>query len=78
MVTKFISLENKKESKKTVFKKYITSNSSVEKAISEPSCYDNVLHIGYDKDYGDVFKAWNDNSPNDFVIYFGAKGDEFE
>ena len=53
------------------------SDFEVEKTSDKPENYDNVLHIGKDVDYGDVFKVWNNSNPNDFIIFFGEKGDEF-
>lgn len=45
----------------------------------KPISYDNILFIGNNPFYGDVFKAY-DYGINDecgFTIFFGTKGDEF-
>lgn len=77
MNTKFMSLDNnKKVVKETVFTSFINSYLKNQEAGNEPSAFKNVLHIGFDEVYKDVFKVWND-SENDFTIYFGTKGDEF-
>ena len=63
--------------KKTVFTRYVEDDSTVvECSNEEPSDWDNVLYLGNDRDYGDVFKAWNSDGRY-FMIYFGEKGDEF-
>ena len=77
MKTKFITLEPKsKIVKETVFTHFISGSKTVYDSIRTVNSFENVLHIGYDVDYGDVFKCW-ENDPNYFTIYFGTKGDEF-
>ncbi len=77
-MTKFSTLDNKKkEVKKTVFKITLGTDLQGLKTELTPYDYKNVLHLGYDIYYKDVFKCWN-NDPNDFTIYFGEKGDEFD
>ena len=88
-MTKFTSLESTKEKKKTVFTKclilgsvYDLNSMTLEEDTSEnnlPLNFDNVLHIGFDNHYGDMFKCWNGNGDGrgSFAIYFGEKGDEF-
>lgn len=81
-MTKFrkINLENlgnKKSLKKTKFTKVITESYDVEETDLMPSVYKNVVHIGNDEIYGDVFIAY-DGNPNIFTIYFGEAGDEFK
>ena len=44
---------------------------------SKPRDYDYVEYIGSSINYGDVFKAWNDDADDAFVIYMGTKGHEF-
>lgn len=74
-MTKFSSIgQVPKEKKVTVFKRSVTSV-SIEDALKAPYDWENVQWIGTDACYGDVFKAWNDNTG--FCIYFGTKGDEF-
>lgn len=77
-MTKFINLTKKevKTTEKTVFKKYLTESFSVGEASAGPESWENVAFIGNDALYGDVFKCWNKNE-NDFILYFGTKGDEF-
>lgn len=77
-MTKFTSLVSEsKEKKETVFIHYLDSNKEMDFASSKPSIFDNVLYIGRDENYGDVFKAWNDDEIG-FALYFGTKGDEFD
>ena len=81
-MTKFrrINLEksnDKKCPKKTVFNNYVTSYLNIASAKIPPDDYEVVIHIGMDRQYGDVFVAYNDD-PNKFFIYFGEAGDEFE
>ena len=68
--------QEEKEVKKTVFKKFLTSYFIVRKPSIKPKSWGNVKLIGRDNMYGDVFIAWEDD-PNDFGIYFGTAGDEF-
>ena len=67
----------KQEPKKTVFEKQITASFEIINKKEYPDKYKNVLHLGKDKYYGDVFKVWNDDK-NDFLICFGTAGDEFK
>jgi hypothetical protein len=77
MATKFMTLDGQKsEKKETVFTHYVNGNMDIIEATLNPKNYENVLHIGYDNFYKDVFKVWN-NKENEFKIYFGKKGDEF-
>ena len=78
MATKFMTLNEGKTKveKTTSFDKQIW-NGGVESAEYTPDKFDNVLFLGNDFDYGDVFKAWDNESPNSFWIFFGEKGDEF-
>ena len=79
MATKFTSLDDNKEGKKTVFTKAVMKNLTINGTISQPDDFDNILHIGFDKYYGDVFKCWcNKDNVNEFIIYFGTAGDEFK
>ena len=66
----------KKEGKNTVFKKTLVANMKVSTSSSEPSSFQNVELILRDRDYGDVFLAW-DFDESDKAIYFGIAGDEF-
>lgn len=78
MATKYTSLDKEeKEFKKTVFNKFISNDLKIKNTICEPQSFENVLYLGYDKEYGDVFKAWDNKENNRFTIFFGIKGDEF-
>ena len=78
-MTKFSTLDNKKKGvKKTIFNEYVNGELEIDSCLTKPYNWDNVLHLGYAKDYGDVFKVWDDPNENDFVIIFGEKGDEFD
>ena len=76
----FITLNSRldrKNKKVTTFEKVLDSDLKAMKTSSKPKMYDYVLHIGNDKAYGDVFKAWDEGREGNFVIFFGTKGDEF-
>ena len=74
-----MSLDNKQTVKKqTKFTHYVNEYKQIINNNDNPLKWDNCLHIGTDKYYGDVFKVWDDNNENNFTIYFGVKGDEFE
>ena len=80
-MTNFIKLDlrnlgNKSSSKKTEFTKFITIKGVIASSFS-PTNFINVIHIGSDCDYGDVFVAY-DNDPKNFRLFFGVAGDEFE
>jgi hypothetical protein len=77
-MTKFISIDkDTQEKKETVFTHYVENKKEVSKVTTEiPGDWDNVMFIGKDYSYGDVFKCWN-NLETDFFIIFGTKGDEF-
>jgi hypothetical protein len=78
MATNFMTLNSEKqEPKKTVFEKQVNGCLAIDNALWRPDEFKNVLYLGNDKYYGDVFKAWNDNK-NDFFILFGTAGDEFK
>ena len=65
--------------KQTKFTHYVDSDKEIQSnETDDPSKWDNCLHIGTDEYYGDVFKVWDDGKENNFTIYFGEKGDEFE
>jgi len=65
----------KKEAKKTVFYKIVRTD-SIESRVTSPYVCKNVMLIGRDLQYGDVFKCLGNNS-DDFTLYFGEAGDEF-
>lgn len=66
-----------KEPKKTVFKNVINTELEIVDTMLTPGNFDNVLHIGKDMYYGDVFKCWHSKS-DVFYIFFGTAGDEFK
>lgn len=70
------NLDNKSSSKKTRFTKFITTEGVVT-SLFTPTNFINVIHIGSDCSYGDVFVAY-DNDPNNFRLFFGEAGDEFK
>ena len=77
-MTKFIDNTKKNKSKKTVFKKVLTFDFAIESAEYGLDVYEKVEFIGHDESYGDVFKAYHDaNDDNNFTLFFGTKGDEF-
>lgn len=78
-MTKFISLIEKPKDK-TVFTAGVnfnvkTEKGCVEKTILKPTDYEEVIWLGHDKIYGDVFKAVKKD--DSFTIFFGKKGSEF-
>lgn len=87
MATKFMTLDNMSKQpaiKRTVFTHVLNirgiNNNEIYNSETEdtPGQWNNVLLIGSDETYGDVFKCWDDGGENNFTIYFGVKGDEFE
>lgn len=66
------------EGKKTIFEEVVTSTKTVRKTYLRPEDMENVIFLGHDMDYGDVFLAQRlVCRPNYFAIFFGVKGDEF-
>lgn len=80
MATKFITLNgnSKPINKKTVFTKVLQHDFSVDEDCLQPEDWENVLYLGHDMDYGDVFKVWDNGGEDNFALYFGEKGDEFD
>ena len=77
-MTKFISIEkDTQEKKETVFTRIVELNGGTDASIVKAKEWDNVMHIGFDDVYGDVFKCWDNKDVNNFTLYFGTKGDEF-
>ena len=78
-MTKYTTLHTKKtEGKETVFTALVCSDAKQDfDNLPSPNKYDNVMFLGSDNSYGDVFKAWDDEEGDNFFIYFGVKGDEF-
>lgn len=77
--SKLISIPVKdKKVKETRFKYFLGNlEDAPQIAYQTPKNYDNVIFIGHDSLYGDVFKCYY-NDPNHFVLCFGEKGDEFD
>lgn len=76
VMTKFIDKTEKTITRETVFEKILSSDFEIEETKDLPSCYEFVEFLGHDKYYGDVFKCF-DKDPNNFALFFGVKGDEF-
>lgn len=76
MATNFMRLENSR--KKTIFEYCLGVDLVIEDAQTQPQDWDNVLFIGEDTKYGDVFKCWNDGSQEGFYLFFGKIGNEFD
>ena len=78
MATKFMTIESNPR-KSTQFKSYldISPDGLMVRSVTtaSPDQWDNVMFIGHDRRFGDVFKCW-DNDCDDFAIFFGTKGDE--
>ena len=72
MATKYTSLDSKTETKKTVFTHFLDTDRTAQTTDISPNDFGNVLHIGHDSDYGDVFKCWSNNHTN-FTIFFLRK-----
>ena len=77
-MTKYLTINGHepKGERETQFRKAIELD-RIETAGADPENWDNVMWLGYNSVYGDVFKAWDNGSEDDFCIYFGIKGDEF-
>lgn len=75
-MTKFISIEETKESKKeTVFTHYLSSSDGWLETTLTPRYYKKVLYLGECMDDGDMFACYTYQEI--IVIYKGTKGDEF-
>jgi len=77
-MTKFSTI-NKEIKKGTVFTKLITAEFEINEVdgSSVPDDYDNVVLLASDETYGDIFKAYDDGEEDDFTLFFGVAGDEF-
>lgn len=59
--TNYLTLDKDNQSnkpKQTKFQLLVNSDMTI-----------NILWIGKDEDYGDVFKCWDDGNENNFTIY---------
>jgi len=84
-MTKFINGFNtpkkEKKKKKTVFKSILKAPAAggmITDIFTTPARFDNVVFIGHDKYYGDVFIAYQNGNEDEFTLFFGTKGDEFD
>jgi hypothetical protein len=75
-MTKYSTIETRVK-KQTIFKKFISADMNVKDAALSPNIYNNVVFIGHNKCYGDVFKVYDDGDENNYTLYFGEAGDEF-
>ena len=75
-MTKFSTIADKPKNE-TVFTRVVDSSFNIRKAGNEARDFENVVFIGHDRNYGDVFKAYNNGKENDFCLFFGDAGDEF-
>lgn len=76
-MTNYLTIdEPKKISRKTVFTHRVGKSEIVKLEYDSDIEFDNMMWLGFDHVYGDVFKVWKNDS-SDFTIYFGTKGDEF-
>ena len=79
VMTKFIDKTEKTITRKTVFEKALSFDFTVDVACADVYDYEKVEFIGHDKYYGDVFKAFhNESDDNNFTLFFGVKGSEFD
>jgi hypothetical protein len=70
-----------KETKKTVFThclSVIDNERVIKKTNDGPELWENVMFLWRDKEYGDVFRCWDDGFKDDSLIFFGTSGDEFK
>lgn len=80
MPTNFINIdsERKKSKRKTRFTHVVNRGAVREVSDVNPYEWDNVVFLGHDTSYGDVFKSYNNTDEPTFALYFGVKGDEFD
>ena len=83
MATKYIDLSGnttRKPKKETVITKVIGGDFRIldNTKLDYLNLWNNIAFLGHDKNYGDVFKLWDNDQPEDFAIAFGVKGDEFD
>lgn len=76
MATKFTTLDNKQSKKETIFTHLVGTDKKPIDVSEKASQWENVLHLGRDTHYGDVFKAWENEDEDGFCIFFGVKGNE--
>ena len=66
---------NRIKGKKVVFEKCLNGDFKTVKPITKPKEFEKIVLIGFDSDYGNVFKA---DTPynNEFILYFGRLEDK--
>lgn len=75
-MTEYVSLESKKEVKKTVFTHYLNIISGWLETQSPSQDYERIVYLGECKADGDMFAAYGHTGS--IHIYKGIKGDEFK
>ena len=75
-MTTFVNKSNSKVANKTIFTHVVDTDREVVETGMKPEAYKVVELIGIDGSYGAVFKAY-DNDGDDFILFFGTVGDEF-
>lgn len=73
-MTQFI-YKNKK--KKTVLKILMNHRLEAVNCTIDPNDFDVVKYIRSDRNYGDIFIAWHEKSPDETYLLFGEKGEDF-
>jgi len=78
-MTKFIDLSTTthRGKRKTIITHVFNTSQGWIKCHKVVSDYENVAFIGEDSVYGEMFKIWDNKTPNSFLICKGIKGDEF-
>ena len=67
----------KTKKKKTVFKTLMNYRLEAVTCAIDPYDFDVVKYIKSDRNYGDIFIAWYEKSPDNTYLLFGEKGDDF-
>ncbi len=75
-MTKFKNLKLTEGDRSTEFFEYLDAAKQIQTASVDPEDFEEVIHIGYEPDYGDVFICTSNRER--FTILFGKKGDEFD
>ena len=75
-MTTFVNKSNREIANKTIFTHVVDTDREVVETGMKPEAYKVVELIGIDGSYGAVFKAY-DHDGDDFILFFGTVGDEF-
>lgn len=75
-MTTFVNKSSSKIANKTIFTNIVDVDGRVRETNMKPEAYKVVELIGIDSIYGAVFKAYDYDS-DDFILFFGIAGDEF-